>query len=138
MDNEKQYECGLCHGKGVFATLVHIDGHGDEELVLTVCTDCEHGKTFYEAKRGFHFKLVNAMVINVMPDTMFELDEDNWVHNMVTSKHEIKLSAPIDFIQAHLTKVGNDDKHDTSDMGDTDTDASFSMDSSGDSPRQSK
>ena len=107
MTNE---ECTLCYGKGVYATLVHIDEHGNEEVVFTFCTDCEHGKTFYETEKGFHFKLVEAMVINVMPETMFELDEDAWVHNMRTSIHEIKFSAPLDFIKQHLTKVGEDDE----------------------------
>jgi len=113
-------ECALCHDKGVFATLVHIDEHGAEELKLTVCDDCEHGKTFYQAKQGFHFKLVNAMVINVMPDTVFELDEDNWVHNMRTSLHEIKFSSPINTIEHLIERITDEKAISGNDTNDTD------------------
>ena len=119
-------ECTLCYGKGVFATLVHINEHGNEEVKLTFCTDCEHGKTFYIAHDPFHFKIVEQFIVKIMAETWLELDEDGWVHNMRTTKDGIKFSSPLKTIE-HLVEEHIDAYNTGVYPTDTDTDISESI-----------
>lgn len=103
--------CGTCKGTGVNATRIDDNDH-----YYYKCPECGGTEvTHYVAKKGFHFKLVDAMVINVEPDTWFRLDDDGWVHSIRSHGLEIRLSAPMKFIRHHLTKVEDDDEA-TSDL----------------------